>query len=387
MTVELSQREYDELMQRALAVSSSSRPAPPPDHGTVTRTVTRTVEVPVEEEVRVPVRRQVRHTETAKKNVETTRMVPKQRMKQVEETVMEVQEFQEKRHKWVWKREKVEYYETVRKSVPVTRVKEVPYTEYVPESTTVEVEVPVDTVKEQRGYRVDKVLRSKAVDVEQDIVYEMKPHRVGMGPPRLRDGDAYVPLADLGTVEVGPEVFNGGDLTPRRRSDHHDGGSVISRRSKASAGAPPPHWYREDDAALGPVYLEPHDAQKMPFEGGASVRDGGSVRDDGSVYGESIAGSQRSQRTARFRSATNAWPSKHSPADDYLRRLRADQGGAGLNGSSPRYWQPPRPPARKPPTTRPATARPTSARSNQSGGGRYHAPTGRYYPSNGDAVR
>ena len=245
-TVEISQAEYDELRARALAVHPSRRPGPPGGKADiVSRTVHRTMEVPVEEEVTVPVEREVRQIVPVKKVVESTVMVPETRTKEVMETRYEMQEKKVLRHKWVWKPERVEYYETVKEKVPVTRPVKYEYEEYVPKTKQIEVEVPVETLRKEVGYRKDKVLKSKQVEVEQDILYEMRPHRVGTGPMRYKERDGVVPLSK---VRCGDEVFPSGVNARRPGSVRGGGGSIASLPLVSGT-------HEEHDAALGPIIL------------------------------------------------------------------------------------------------------------------------------------
>ena len=266
-------------------------------------------------------------------------------------TRMETQEVQEKRHKWVWRPEKIEYYETVRKSVPVTERREVPYTTYEPQSVDIEVEVPVETVRKEQGYRVDRVLKKKPLEVEQDIIYEMRPHRVGAGPLRYREptDGRYMTLGELGRVAIGEEVFPGGytrrPQTPSvagsdfsaRGSVRSARGSVRSARGSAMTtgynggghdGATVPLWvcphgirgcapespcprceerafahYRVDDAALGPVYLP---TGVDDHEGGASCNT--SWRGDAAWRGEATEHTPPRPPSARPSSARSTAP-------------------------------------------------------------------------------
>ena len=85
--VQLTQQEYDKLIERAITIGSTSRPAPPPGGENVRRTVRRTVEVPVTETVEVPVTRQVKDARTEKRTVRSTKMVPVTKSKFVEQCV------------------------------------------------------------------------------------------------------------------------------------------------------------------------------------------------------------------------------------------------------------------------------------------------------------
>jgi hypothetical protein len=145
--VTLTQQEYDALVGKSLTLTPASRPEPPPGGAEVRRTVRRTVEVPVKQSVRVPVSRTVPEKRMETRTVQSTRTVPVTRTRRVEQTRMETRDVQEKRYKWVWRPEKVEYFETVRKSVPVTETVEMPYTSY----ETQHVEVPVQVCATDRS--------------------------------------------------------------------------------------------------------------------------------------------------------------------------------------------------------------------------------------------
>ena len=71
-----------------------------------------------------------------------------------------------------------------------------------------------DGSKEESAEIVDEV------EVEQDILYEMRPHRVGTGPMRYKERDGVVPLSK---VRCGDEVFPSG-VNARRPGSVRGGG-------------------------------------------------------------------------------------------------------------------------------------------------------------------
>merc|ERR1711879_489253 len=130
--------------------------------------------VPVEEEIKVPIYRKEASRKKEKVVVKGTKLVPVTKYKEVEETVLDVQEemvngVQEKR------------------AVPITRVRQIPYQEFEEKVVEIEVEVPADEVVTRKGFRVDKHVVSKVVEVEEDLVYEMRPVLVKRGEKRMKE--------------------------------------------------------------------------------------------------------------------------------------------------------------------------------------------------------
>jgi hypothetical protein len=222
----------------------------------------------------------------------------------------------------------------------------------------------------------------------------MRPHRVGMGPPRYRedDGRSHVSLADVGRLHVGREVFPGAPAgAPSPRNHAPDAASVAS--SVVSFARPPPSHRsaprrapmaagdddddarsrlsavsglsRVDEAALGPVYVPSHDAaDAATYDGGASWRD------DASLWSGREANDEPTASTtprARPMSARGAGPSAVPISYGYsgggaLGSGESDKPRPGLGGAlGPSTRRAPPPPpghARLAPSFSPAGGRP-----------------------------
>jgi hypothetical protein len=139
-----------------------------------TTTAKKKVIVPVEEEVKVPVYRKEARRKTEKVAVQGTKLVPVTKYKEVEETVLEVQEEMVNGHK-------------EKRAIPVTRVRQIPYQEFEEKVVNIEVDVPAYEVVTRKGFRVDRHVVSKVVEVEEDLVYEMRPVLVKKGEKRMKE--------------------------------------------------------------------------------------------------------------------------------------------------------------------------------------------------------
>jgi len=185
-----------------------------------THTVKKKIHVPVEREVKVPVVKKTVDHQTERTVVQGTKMVPVKKFREVQETVIETREevVHGFREKWVKVREPTT--EVVKKEVPVTKTRNVPYIDYVEKVTEHVITVPKEVVTEKRGYRTDKHVGTKVVEVEQDHHYEMRPVYVKPGETRMRDA---------GYVHHG--------LTRHGRSNDWDAGGATARRSPSLAGS------------------------------------------------------------------------------------------------------------------------------------------------------
>jgi len=206
----LDRHGHDDLVQRAIRVEHGEDPvAKHPVHHSH-HTVRKLMEVPYEEKVRVPVKKKVATVGVETKVMKGVELVPVKKYKEVEETVIEVREEEVKGMREVWVKKQVPYTEIVKKPVKVTKVRKIPYTDYEQKEVEVTVDVPCHKVQVQTGYRDDTVLKTKMVEVEQDVTVEHRPAFHSQGPPRVRD------LADEkhhGVVARGRSV-----LTSRPRS-------------------------------------------------------------------------------------------------------------------------------------------------------------------------
>jgi len=140
----------------------------------VTRTIRKQMLVPIEETVKVPVVRKEVNRHVAKQTIKAQRLVPVQKFKEVQETTLEVKEEMVN-----GRREK--------RAVPVTRTRRQPYTDFVEEEYDVVVDVPKQEVVTRTGYRMDKHVTSKLMEVEEDHVYELRPVLVKKGECRHRE--------------------------------------------------------------------------------------------------------------------------------------------------------------------------------------------------------
>jgi len=185
-----------------------------------THTVKKKIHVPVEKEVKVPVVKKTVDHQTERTVVQGTKMVPVKKFREVQETVIETREevVHGFREKWVKVREPTT--EVVKKEVPVTKTRNVPYIDYVEKVTEHVITVPREVVTEKRGYRTDKHVGTKVVEVEQDHHYEMRPVYVKSGETRMRDA---------GYVHHG--------LTQHGRSHDWQAGGATARRSPSLAGS------------------------------------------------------------------------------------------------------------------------------------------------------
>jgi len=211
----LSGEEYDKLLKQAVYVSGPSKrygeiPGPPDDSRTsrmgnkLTRTVVRKMEVPVVTSKKVPVERDVVQKGSEKRIVKGTKMVARTGHKVVTDVKVEVQEEVVHGYRTVWKPVKEPCTHIIKRPVRKEVQRKVPYTYYEPEEVTYEMVVPKETVQKQKGYRRDKVVVGKDVLVEQDELYEMRPHHVGYGPPRVKQTDHY---RELARTTDGREVY------------------------------------------------------------------------------------------------------------------------------------------------------------------------------------
>jgi len=141
---------------------------------TVVQTVKKHALVPVEEDVKVPVVRKEVNRYSEKQVVKAQRLVPVQKFKEVEETTLEV------------RREMVNG-RPEKRAVPVTKTRMQPYTDYVEEEYDVVVQVPKEEVVTRTGYRMDKHVTSKLMEIEEDHVYELRPVLVKKGGLRQKE--------------------------------------------------------------------------------------------------------------------------------------------------------------------------------------------------------
>jgi len=258
----LSEREYKSLLKDAVGVTGPKNnygelPGPPNDArmsrqgNRIKRTITRKVEVPVVTTKNVPVERDVVRNETIRKVVKATKMVEKTGFKTVTDMKVKVKEEVVHGYRTVWQPVKVPCTHVVKRPVNVPVQREVSYTYYEPQEYEMVMEVPHQKVTKQQGYRKDKVVVSKVLDVERDELYEMRPHHVGYGPPRCRTARANSRSSNQYDREIartlGDDPF-GGEPQDGRYSRC---GSSMSARDALRAAAGSPAWSERSTSSRG----------------------------------------------------------------------------------------------------------------------------------------
>lgn len=191
-----------------------------------TKVMKKKVIVPVEETVQVPVYRKEAKHKTEKVVVKGSKLIPVTKYKEVEETVLDVQE-------------EMVNGRIEKRAVPVTRVRQIPYRDFEEREVDVEVEVPKDEIVQRKGFRMDKHVVSKVVEVEEDLVYEMRPVLVKKGERRMKElGDHHAFKKEHGAPhwdESAVASWQYRPTTPEYRSDLHRPSSAASVRSAASS--------------------------------------------------------------------------------------------------------------------------------------------------------
>mmetsp|Transcript_52774 Transcript_52774/g.112961 ORF Transcript_52774/g.112961 Transcript_52774/m.112961 type:complete len:259 (-) Transcript_52774:126-902(-) len=195
-----------------------------------TKTLKKHILVPVEETIKVPVVRKEASRTVQQQVVKGQKLVPVKKFKEVEETYLEVKEVtvngrKEKRH------------------TPVTRMRKVPYTDFETKEVDIVVDVPMEEVVTRTGYRLDKHVVSKVVEVEEDHIYEMRPVLVRKGDTRMTEKHEHhsfktkhgKPAWDEDTQEG----WLGRPRTPAYRPHLHRPASAGSIRPSTSGSARP----------------------------------------------------------------------------------------------------------------------------------------------------
>lgn len=127
------------------------------------------------------------HIATEQKVIKGTKLVPVKKFKEVQETTVEIHEEVVHGYREVWKKVREPTTQVVKKRVPVTKTRTIPYMDYETKEVEMVVEVPKEVVKTRQGYRLDKHMGSKIVEVEEDHHYEMRPVRVQKGETRVTE--------------------------------------------------------------------------------------------------------------------------------------------------------------------------------------------------------
>jgi len=176
----LSRGDHGELLKSAVftlthnADKEKNELFNPKKYQTVSHTNIREVHLPVNEEVKVPVVRKEVLKGMERKTVKGTKLVPVTKYRDVKETKLEV-------------RTEMVNGQKEKRYVPVSRVRQVPYTDYEEKEVEVSVNVPVEKVMTRKGHRVDKYVGTKVMAVEEDCVYELRPVLISKGEPRVAE--------------------------------------------------------------------------------------------------------------------------------------------------------------------------------------------------------
>lgn len=322
----IDQRGHEQLLQTAIRVQHGDDPlsSRPVQHST--HTVKKIVEVPYEDTVRVPVKKKVANVAYETKVMKGKELVPVKKYREVEETVIEVQEKEVRGVREVWVKKEVPYTEIVKTPVKVTKVRKVPYTDYVEKEVEVTVDVPRHKLDVQRGYRDDRVLKTKLVEVEEDITVEHRPVVRSRGTPRVRD---LSEVQHYGVSQRGRSV-----MPDRPKTADYGDGAVYSAREYSSNHPRHQEWTvvltKAPTKALG-VHVDSADGTTLEIKrvGAGLIEDWNRAQPDREVrVGDSIV-------------AVNG----HSKDASHLRRLLNEPGQLRLTlrGSRRAAGQDPRP--------------------------------------------
>jgi len=222
------------------------------------KTMKKKVIVPVEETVKVPVYRKEAHRKTEKVVVKGVKLVPVTKYKEVEETVLDVQEEMVNGH-------------TEKRAAPLTRFRKIPYQDFEEKVVEVEVEVPADEVVTRKGFREDRHVVSKVVEVEEDLVYEMRPVLVKKGAKRMKElGEHHAFKTEHGAPhweDFRQEGWEKRPQTPPYRQDLPRPSSARSVRSTASSMVVPrlkAPKFLESDEIKSPSYFPRSRRHSLP---------------------------------------------------------------------------------------------------------------------------
>lgn len=210
----LDSRSVDQIAKNAISITETQDDVSKMRAGQTVGKKKKLMEVPYTEVVQVPVNTKVLTKGTEERTVTGKKLVPVKKFKDVKETVIEYKEEVVKGVKEVWVKKEVPYETVVRKPIEVVKTKRVPYTDYEEKDVTVKVTVPCDRVEVQTGFREDKHLKTKLVEVEQDLFVHHGPVVVREGTPRVRDLPGG---KNHGCTERGKQVIK--EAGPRLRTN------------------------------------------------------------------------------------------------------------------------------------------------------------------------
>eukprot|EP00927_Polykrikos_kofoidii_P062898 TRINITY_DN576_c0_g1_i2.p1 TRINITY_DN576_c0_g1~~TRINITY_DN576_c0_g1_i2.p1 ORF type:complete len:371 (-),score=71.19 TRINITY_DN576_c0_g1_i2:511-1563(-) len=206
--------QADALTKNAISITETQEDVSRMRPGQTVAKKKKLIEVPYTEVVQVPVNTKVLTKGSEERTVTGKQLVPVKKFKDVKETVIEYKDEVVKGMKEVWVKKEVPYETIVRKPIQVVKTKRVPYTDYEEKEVVMKVTVPCDRVEVQTGFREDKHLKTKLVEVEQDLFVHHGPVVVREGTPRVRDLPGG---ANHGCTERGKQVIK--EAGPRLRTN------------------------------------------------------------------------------------------------------------------------------------------------------------------------
>jgi len=189
---------------------------------------TKLVEVPYIEKVKTKVHGHCVQPAMEKRTIQVRKMVPCEKWKDVTETCIEIKEEKCTGYRTVWKPVEEAYEYVVKKPCKVEKTKRVPYTDYEERLIDMCIDVPVENKVATEGWRTDEVLKGKMVEVKQQEIWEMRPHRVGIGEVEVKDVDGCAET--FGVCTIGKEEFDNYPPMPPRPTSHRGGYGGNSNR-------------------------------------------------------------------------------------------------------------------------------------------------------------
>lgn len=199
----VTEQERQALMKYGHHVEHTPEDVPRSAGQQFTKTVKTTIYIPEEKMVKVPVVRKEKERIVEKHVVQGSKLVPVTKYKEVQEIGLH------DRPPIPGERARngganTQVIKTYNKAA---RTRKIPYTDFEEQTYDIVVDVPREVIKTRVGYRMDKQLRSQAVDVEEDNVYEMRPVLIKKGEARAKElhGKEY-----HGKAIHGEPVWEGG---------------------------------------------------------------------------------------------------------------------------------------------------------------------------------
>jgi len=207
---QMSPAQLAQLQKEAVRYSPSkaggAMPPPPDGARLVAKDVTSIIEVPTVQKVESKVEGYGVVNDMEKKLVKVKKMVPVEKYKEIEETVVEVLEKPVTKVRQVWKLVDEEYTEIVKEPVTVKRPVKVPYTDYEERLVDEEILVPVERKVVTEGVRTDEKIVGQKYEVKQTELYKTYEHFAGYGGIEVRELGSGT---DYGVTKVGTPVYGG----------------------------------------------------------------------------------------------------------------------------------------------------------------------------------